>query len=399
MIGTPGFVGARLTEAREARGITGTSLAEIADLKPASVSQYEHGKQSPTPATLERLSAILNRPQAYFLKPIPKRNRAGINYRSRSAATKRARERAEARFGWLKEYVSYLRSYMDFPLPDIPILSESEDPASITLDQAEDSALEVRLRWKLAYAPIADLLLILENHGVIVSRGLLEADTLDAFSQWDGGLPFIFLGADKDSAVRSRFDAAHELGHLVLHSRVPDSKRKSSSVHAVMEKQADRFAGAFLLPEFSFRQELFAPTLASFRALKPRWKVSMAAMIMRCEQLGIMGQTQVTRSFINLGRKGWRKREPLDDVLPIEEPRLLRRCVQLLVESGTKSKQQIISDLVETPSDVESLLTLAPGYFDPEREKITNLPVLKSDDDSPGPAPQKPGKVVTFRRG
>ncbi|MBK8210507.1 MAG: ImmA/IrrE family metallo-endopeptidase [Rhodospirillales bacterium] len=47
-------------------------------------------------------------------------------------------------------------------------------------------------------------------------------DTVSAFSFWEGGHPFIFLGADKQSAARSRFDAAHELGHLILHRGVAE---------------------------------------------------------------------------------------------------------------------------------------------------------------------------------
>ena len=40
--------------------------------------------------------------------------------------------------------------------------------------------------------------------------------TVDAFSVWREYTPYIFLKLMK-TAEHSRFDAAHELGHLVLH--------------------------------------------------------------------------------------------------------------------------------------------------------------------------------------
>ncbi|MEK2654790.1 ImmA/IrrE family metallo-endopeptidase [Pseudomonas aeruginosa] len=44
-----------------------------------------------------------------------------------------------------------------------------------------------------------------------------ETSQVNAFSCWRRGVtPFVFLNTQK-SAEASRFDAAHELGHLVLH--------------------------------------------------------------------------------------------------------------------------------------------------------------------------------------
>ena len=46
-VGTPNFVGERLKEAREARGLTGVALADLVGVKRASISQYELGDASP----------------------------------------------------------------------------------------------------------------------------------------------------------------------------------------------------------------------------------------------------------------------------------------------------------------------------------------------------------------
>lgn len=52
----------------------------------------------------------------------------------------------------------------------------------------------------------------------MVSKMQLRLNKLDAFSVWFDNKPFIFLSSDKDTNVRIRFDIAHELGHLLMHS-------------------------------------------------------------------------------------------------------------------------------------------------------------------------------------
>src|SRR6266849_9103239 len=108
MIGTPGFKGRRLTQAREARGLTAVALAEMIGVKGANISHYEHGKQTPSPEVMDRISQVLNCPPAFFLREFKLLDDSCIWYRSMSAATKMARVRAEARFTWLKEIVGYL---------------------------------------------------------------------------------------------------------------------------------------------------------------------------------------------------------------------------------------------------------------------------------------------------
>jgi len=184
MIGTPGFNGKRLAQAREARGLTAVALAEMIGVKGANISHYEHGKQTPSPEVMDRISQVLNCPPAFFLREFKLLDDSCIWYRSMSAATKMARVRAEARFAWLKEIVDYLGEYLDFPRLNIPDFKLPEDVTKITSDLIEEIALQCRQFWNLGDSPIADLVLILENNGIIVGRGELATETLDSFSQW-----------------------------------------------------------------------------------------------------------------------------------------------------------------------------------------------------------------------
>src|ERR1700712_4559983 len=126
-IGTPGFVGPRLTEGREARGLTQTSLAELTGIKSQSISHYEQGRQSPSPEALELLCESLLLPERFFLRSVPHSLGGMVFFRAQAAPVKPARIKAERLLGWLREISAYVRQYVDLPaatFPDFPV-----DPA------------------------------------------------------------------------------------------------------------------------------------------------------------------------------------------------------------------------------------------------------------------------------
>jgi Zn-dependent peptidase ImmA (M78 family)/transcriptional regulator with XRE-family HTH domain len=395
MIGTPGFIGQRLAQAREARGLTAVALSEMIGVRSANISYYEKGKQTPSPEVMDRISQVLNCPRSHFLRPAKSIEEGCIWYRSITSATKMARTRAEARFSWLKEIVDYFRAYLDFPKLNVPDFSVPNDATKIRTELIEEIALECRRFWNLEDSPIADLVLLLENNGLVVALGELGTESLDSFSQWaSDGFPFIFLNSDKASAVRLRFDTAHELGHILLHKRLDRKQFKTMAIHRLIEDQCHRFALALLLPAQRFASELWAPTLNGFYTIKERWKVSIAGMIKRCEQLEILNEEQARRAWINLSRRGWKRWEPLDDKLVRESPRLLKRSIELLIESGIKSKDQLLTDIALSASDLEDLATLPPGYMSDKTGSVVILPKMRGIDQGGN----KEGKLTAFRK-
>ena len=387
-IGTPNFISGRLIDAREARGLTAVSLSQMIEVSPATISHYEHGRQSPSPEILERLAMVLNCPLKFFLnptKPLPDL----VEWRSFSSATKTSRSKAIRRFGWLREAVEYLKELLEFPRVAIPDIKVPDEIERIDSDMVESAANQCREFWSLGTGPIPNVIKLLEANGVIVSRTDLEAETLDAFSVWPTGeeAPYVVLSSLKASAARSRFDAAHELGHLVLHRNL--SSRGGTAGRKLVEEQAHRFAGAFLLPEASFSHDVWAPTLNSFRTLKPHWKTSIQLMIMRCKHLGIIGEGQARRAWINLSRRNWRKVEPLDDMFPVEEPQLLRRSFEILVSEGVRSPEQISTELQVPAADIEDLCGLPHGFLRGVTDREVR-PRLKNQ------SPDERRGVVTF---
>lgn len=384
-VGVPGFVAGRLRQAREARGLSLVALADLIGVSPAAISQYEKGQHTPRPETFDLLKRQLNVPHAYFFKPevvVPVEQHR-LFYRSMSSATKQARTRAGRRLEWFKEIVVYFEQFFDFPEPNIPSLGLPENFKNITRASIESAAEQVRAHWRLGLGPISDVVRTMEANGIYVTRSAIDAETLDAFSEYDGSHPFIFLGSDKNVLVRSRFDCAHELGHLVLHRNVKKKDLNRAADFRTIENQAHHFAGAFLFPAKSFQQKIWGVSLDSFRSLKPTWKMSIAAMIARANQLEMLDDEGAKRLWINLGRRGWRQREPLDD-LPCEEPKLLARAADTLIRNGIKTREQILDDLALAPSDVLELFGSKPESFQ-EPDVAPNLRTLGDN-------------VVPFRR-
>jgi hypothetical protein len=144
-------------------------------------------------------------------------------------------------------------------------------------------------------------------------------------------------------------------------------------IFKLIESQADQFASSFLLPAESFATDFPAVSLELFRALKPKWKVSIAMMLMRARQLGSVSEEQYRKLWVSYSRRGWRKHEPLDNDLPPENPRVLRRAIELLVDSGVQTRADILTRLPFSASDIEELAGLAHGYLTPGSPSVRLL--------------------------
>ena len=364
-VGTPNFVGERLKEAREARGLTGVALADLVGVKRASISLYELGKASPQFEVMLNLARVLNVPRAFFIRPLTQPDTDILFYRSMSAATKSDRIKARRKYTWLKQMTSYLRGYVRFPQINIPQLDVPPEIIAIDTNVITLAASQARKFWGLGDGPISDVTLLLENNGVIASKVTLNTMHMDGFSSWDESsrTPYVILGDDKGSAVRSRFDAAHELGHLILHRTLLPQSISNPINNKVIEFQANEFASAFLLPEETFAEDLYFVSLDSLKALKSKWLVSISAMLRRAAALDMTTEKQTKGLWVNLTRRGWKTKEPLDDQLVPEYPRLLRRAFELIKNKGVQEPEQIISDLCLSSSDISELACVEANFF------------------------------------
>lgn len=383
--GTPGFAGSRLREAREARGLTAASLADLSGVSRQAVSQYEHEQVAPSPETLYAIASSLNLPVDFFLQLPRASDEPVVFFRSQAAATKGQRAKAEWRLRWLGDLVAYVEHFVSLPMVVIPEIHRlTGDGLRWTPVGIEEAAAEARRAWGIGPGPISHVVGLFERHGVIVTRGVVETDTIDSFSVRlaPTGRPAVFLGSDKDSAVRSRFDAAHEIGHHILHGDIDARRLMNVSERRALEDEAHAFASAFMLPAFEFVRDLRAPTLEGMLIAKPRWGVSVGAMIQRCADLEILRDDEAQRLWIARAKRGWSKREPLDDELPMEHPSLLAAAIDMLVQGGAGTRDQILTDIPLNAADIEALGGLPRDYL---TEGMSTLRLLPRPSARPTP--------------
>lgn len=362
------LIPARLTEARFAQRLTQTELAARIGVSRQAVSAYERGEKMPEPGTMAMVAEVLEQPLGFFTSERPATfGPSSANFfRKVGPDTKRRNLACEVYAGWLAQSAFAFDPMVNFPAVNIPSYEpQGSDALNYSDEEIENIAEYVREYFGLGLGPISNVLRLLEAKGVLICRIEIPNENIEAFSFWSGSRPFIFLASDKESAARARFDAAHELGHLVLHRWVGKEEIEDKTRLKEIETEANRFAGAFLLPRKSFPNEIYSPRIMAFVELKRRWKVAIQAMVYRCKDLGVFDEQQITNLYKQISYKKWRKREPLDgeDGLPIEKPMLLKRVAELVFDSGNLRKGELKNAMSISPPVIEQLVGLPEGYL------------------------------------
>ncbi|TVX93068.1 helix-turn-helix domain-containing protein [Paenibacillus agilis] len=357
------FVASRLIEAREIRGMTTTELAKLIGVSQQSVSKYENEGAVPTFDTLESISTALELPATFFYKPQVEGNDSVVFFRSKSAATVKSKKVHSHKIKWIKEIADYLEQFLELPQVNIPRFITRERYIPTDYTEIDEMALKVRELWGLGNGPISNVVLLLEKMGVIVGRSSFSDYSIDACSFWiDDERPIMLLSNDK-TAARSRFDVAHELAHLVLHSKISQTEFNNKENYKAIENEAHRFAGAFLLPSPSFGTEVLSTSLEHFISLKKRWKVSIGAMSYRSKDLDIFSDYQYINMRSKMAKNKWLTKEPLDDELPFEEPVLLKQAIEAVIDNRIKTKQDFVSDVGIHREEIEAIANLYSGYL------------------------------------
>jgi hypothetical protein len=87
----------------------------------------------------------------------------------------------------------------------------------------------------------------------------------------------------------------------------------------------------------------------------------------------------------------------LDDRLPIEKPRLLRRAFSMLVEHGIQSRADIRAALPYAPGDIEELAGLPPRFLEDDPAPISLKAYSKRRNGGTRSTSSGSGEVVKFR--
>lgn len=241
---------------------------------------------------------------------------------------------------------------VDLPRMDIEEFGDPERIAAI-----------VRAHWRLPSGPIKNLTSHVEKAGAIVAHSPLGGASISGVTFAPPGMPPLVVLNSNQPADRMRFTLAHELAHMVMH-RFPTAN---------MEQEANQFAVALLMPRTDIMPYFNGRRidLSTLAALKPEWRVSMAALLMRAKSLGFIDGGPYTYLWKQMSARGYRLREPPELDFPIEIPELLSRLIRIHLESFGYTTADLAKVFCIHESELTELYGI--GNNEPRRAKLAIL--------------------------
>ena len=314
-----------LMRLRKLNGLTQQAVAEAAGISRVAYRNLEKGDAEPRETTLQALSKALNTSAMELLAPVPQleslRFRANQNMSVQESALGDQLVMRSA--NWLADF-NELESMLGQKRNNE--LKPAEHQA-----QPENAAAEVRqelLGKSAACDCVPDFCELLENAGIKLLLCDFKLTNLFGLSigAADGG-PAIAINVGKNISVeRQIFSMAHELGHLILHQETYGID--PAELNDEQEREADRFAAAFLMPEKQFSNEWKENRglhwVDAVLKTKRHFKVSYQAVLHQLIDMGKAESPAIYKQFradyeTRYGKKlHWKEEPPLN---PAPQPR------------------------------------------------------------------------------
>ncbi len=316
-----------LQVARESRSRTQAQVAEATGISQGLISKVENGVRALSRNQSEAVAAFLDYPVELLYEPGPLlEGKSGCLYhRKRKTLPAKVLSSLDARMA--VRLVNTRRMLNGIEIAGARTF-HTLDPEEF--DGPEQVAAALRRAWRLAPAPIDNLVHLLESAGAIIVMSSFGHHKLFGMSQWTTrDHPLFFLNSDTPME-ELRWTIAHELGHLTMHG-TPTS--------GDMEEEADAFAGEFLAPKGLVMPDLQGLTFARLPALKMKWRLTMKALIKRAEVIGAVDRPQAIRLYKQYSAHRWHNAEPYP--LPLESPTLLREAATVHVRDHGYSYEEL----------------------------------------------------------
>ena len=373
------FKGQRLKEALQFRGMRMTELAKQSDISKQSLSLYANGENIPPYENVVKIANALEFPFDFFMtEDLCSTTTNNTYFRSQASASKLTQNAQELKLEYVAKLYEVLLNYVDFPERNLPpVFFRGSDnlldaDSDNVLEQIEFIANTARKHWMIGMGPIDNMQYLLESNGIIVTGFRNVNERIDAFSQrvniQNRGTVFIVaLAIGEKPDVRLRFDMAHELGHILMHNWDDSNDSLSKDEFNALEKQANIFASAFLLPRETFGKEVapYATNVEFYRSLRKKWGVSMQAMMYRARQLKLITANQFQYMMRTVSAKGWRLREPGDSPGQLNST-IFQGAIDLLLDGNYLNVKQLMQafheyGIVLSQGDLEDIMGLKQG--------------------------------------
>jgi Zn-dependent peptidase ImmA (M78 family)/predicted transcriptional regulator len=275
----------RLRSYRAIEGINQEELGHLLGISTPMVSAIESGRRA--------MSADLTQ-LGYSQERFPIPDMSAPLHRHRVSTTVANKKRAQEILRLAGEVFHDLRGITErAPRTTLERLSP---PTS--MEEVEELSLEVRYMLQHEESgPIRNLTSSIERAGVCIVP-LTALPGIDGLSSWVNGVPVIGISTSIPGD-RFRFTLAHELMHLLVHSRPTD----------LTEPEANRFAGALLMPRSEFEAVMPSrPQLRDFISLKSSWGIAVSALVYRAHELERLDDKRYRALQIQMSK--WRRSEP-----------------------------------------------------------------------------------------
>jgi Zn-dependent peptidase ImmA (M78 family)/transcriptional regulator with XRE-family HTH domain len=360
-----------VTLAREAAGLTQDSLAHEAGISQGLISRIEHGLEEPSEGILSRMALACNVPLDFFRQDDEILGESIFDFFHKKRLTLPAKPLRKANAMANVSRMEALRLLKALEFSDarhFPYFSADEYPP-------EEASQAVRATWRVRAGPLPNLVALIEAAAVPVFAVNLGHEKLSAISMPGlEGRHIIILNSQLQASAQ-RFALAHELGHLVMHH---------GTASADMERDADAFAAELLMPAEDIRPELRGLRFRDLGILKPRWRVSLAALIRQAHRVGAISDRQYRTFNMQLsGLPGGRKHEPGE--FDPEQPRLMRHILEHYQHELGYSTDEVLNAMVVTQERFgESYLGRPNRRLRAVGAQSRQFPVALSDNEAEG---------------
>jgi len=373
--------GLRIKQAREICKLTQSQLAQEVGVAQSTIAKMEVDVRDWPDDLVQAIAMRTGFPVSFFHQGVgPEFSLGSLLFRCRASLSStdktRIRQLGQLIFE-LEEKMAVQTKPIQLHLPSF----QGEDPI--------EAARVTRATLGIPPdTPVPHVINRIERNCVFVFALPDSAQQFDAFSLWsdnDPRRPVMMVNSVK-SGDRLRLSVAHEIGHLVLHKSPRGSLKE-------IEKQAYAFAREFLMPSEAMKREIKRPvTLTGLAALKPRWGVSIQALIRCAYELGISSEGQYRYLSEQITKLGWRLREPENLDIPVEKPRLFRKLAEMTT-GIPPSPRRLASMVCAGISLIEDVLAVHASRNDlPPSEKNRLSDALTDHSTS------QPENVLKFKR-
>ena len=319
----PEGFGARLIALRELFGLRLADLSETLEVGAPFLSRVEQGHKQLPEEVMLRAAAKFDLPLSFFTVTASQMDEAVQTFRKTSKATIRDEKRVTRQH---KEAARLFRT-----VSERSGYHSIDFPSSDDYEEGDVEALALLMRNHLGLdpeEPVLNAIRSVERRGVGVIDNLDDLDrargdhTGISMPHRDAVRPLVAIVTPLEGAEK-RFTVMHELGHLVMDTRIdsPVTRRRH-----VVEKRADRFARAILLPAAAMKR-CISPSLNlhGYLRIKATYGVRVDMIVKRGEELGLLDSHRAKSLYIQRSSAGWGKVEPVE--VNDERPLLLKQAL------------------------------------------------------------------------